>query len=565
MNPSFFAIRENRSVPVALDYAKFIPNVSHAIPLSKSASPAELMINPSIFAKDASWKMSWAVPTYIFPDLDSRVFLLSVAFLALCFCLLRAGFTVVYRLYFHPLAKFPGPKIAAVSRLYEFWYQGVKRTEFPEKIKQMHERYGPIVRISPFELSLNDSDFNLEYFLKDRKLEKDPWYYGLGFTESLFTLLDKPKHKDRQAHLSSHFSGTQFATAGPLISRELLALSEDFDRCAANGDYLNISLGFRKMGNEVLRSFLLGERGDATKSKDYSKEAEMAYHPVFKTMTYVRHFPILYQIHAVIPSWIYERWLPLAKYQRDADDHIRSLVKKFDEEKNLKNDDALLYHFIERDSTYRLNDATAAVEEFTALQWGGREVLGHGLTNITYHVLANPEWMSKLHNELHNSDLDLRAASYIQLQTLPYLRAICKEAIRMQLGGGFRIPRCNKEPVQYREWVIPANTPVSMCPKFFHDDEAHFPEHLAFKPERWLQPNAEQLDRYWKPFGNGSRSCIGMNLALEVIFRTIATIFSTYKLDFAEGLNAEECRRDGMLKVFPHAKSKGLNVVVSKW
>ena len=55
---------------------------------------------------------------------------------------IRTVFIVTYRIWFHPLAKFPGPKLAAVSRLYEFWYQGIKRTEFPGKIKEMHKVYG---------------------------------------------------------------------------------------------------------------------------------------------------------------------------------------------------------------------------------------------------------------------------------------------------------------------------------------------------------------------------------------------------------------------------------------
>ncbi|KAK8058154.1 hypothetical protein PG994_008602 [Apiospora phragmitis] len=50
---------------------------------------------------------------------------------------------------FHPLYKFPGPRLAAATFIYEFL---------------MHEIYGPIVRISPEELHCNDSSFVTEIY-----------------------------------------------------------------------------------------------------------------------------------------------------------------------------------------------------------------------------------------------------------------------------------------------------------------------------------------------------------------------------------------------------------------
>ena len=46
------------------------------------------------------------------------------------------------RLVFSPLAKFPGPKLAALSLWYEYYYDVIKRGRYTFRIKEMHEKYG---------------------------------------------------------------------------------------------------------------------------------------------------------------------------------------------------------------------------------------------------------------------------------------------------------------------------------------------------------------------------------------------------------------------------------------
>ena len=48
----------------------------------------------------------------------------------------------IYRLSFSPLAKYPGPKLAALTRLYEGYYDIVLRGQFKEHVDKLHNQYG---------------------------------------------------------------------------------------------------------------------------------------------------------------------------------------------------------------------------------------------------------------------------------------------------------------------------------------------------------------------------------------------------------------------------------------
>lgn len=51
---------------------------------------------------------------------------------------------VIHRLYLSPLANFPGPKFAAATSLYEFYFDYVKQAKYCFEMERMHKVYGTV-------------------------------------------------------------------------------------------------------------------------------------------------------------------------------------------------------------------------------------------------------------------------------------------------------------------------------------------------------------------------------------------------------------------------------------
>lgn len=56
--------------------------------------------------------------------------------------LIYAVYLAIYRLIFSPLAAFPGPKLAAMTDLYEFYFDFFRNGTYIFEIEKMHQRYG---------------------------------------------------------------------------------------------------------------------------------------------------------------------------------------------------------------------------------------------------------------------------------------------------------------------------------------------------------------------------------------------------------------------------------------
>jgi hypothetical protein len=108
-------------------------------------------------------------------------------------------YTFVSRLYFYPLAKFPGPRLWAISKLPDGYYRAIGRQTYV--VAELHHRYGPIVRIAPDELSFNVEEAWQDIYGKptprNTQLRKDPHQFFTP-TSGINGMLQEPGEEEAQ-------------------------------------------------------------------------------------------------------------------------------------------------------------------------------------------------------------------------------------------------------------------------------------------------------------------------------------------------------------------------------
>jgi cytochrome P450 family 110 len=141
------------------------------------------------------------------------------------------------------------------------------------------------------------------------------------------------------------------------------------------------------------------------------------------------------------------------------------------------------------------------------------------------------------------------------IMRLPYLTAVCNETLRMSSINMLLSGRMVKSPLELMGYKLSPGTAIFGSVYLTHHRPDLYPEPKQFKPERFLE---KQFSAYeFLPFGGGSRSCIGANLALMEIKLVLATVLLQYQLKLASD-QPEKLQGRGVVLI----PAKGVRMVV---
>ncbi len=159
---------------------------------------------------------------------------------------------VVRRLYFSPISHIPGPKLAAATFWYQFYYDVVLGGQYVWKVRELHEKFGPIIRVNPYEVHVNDPAFADELYLGPGPRKRDKWEWamsGLGVPGATLMTCNHDHHRLRRSALNPFFSKASVRSLQPLLDSKMDQFIERFKDFQQTGDVMVLNHAFAAFTN----------------------------------------------------------------------------------------------------------------------------------------------------------------------------------------------------------------------------------------------------------------------------------------------------------------------------
>ncbi|KAI9041023.1 putative Cytochrome P450 [Aspergillus affinis] len=467
----------------------------------------------------------------------------------------------IRRLYFHPLAPIPGPRLAALTWWYEFYYDAIQPGHYVFKIQELHRQYGPIIRVTPDEIHISDVGF-LDTVYAPSMMRRCKYAYqlrSLRVPGGVGTTADYNLHKIRREALTPFFRKKNILYLEGLITDKVTQLKELIATHAAQKTPVNLSDVFFAFSNDVVTNFLFAHQTDIL--SDETKAATLRHNSkeLMMGINFNKHFPQIPDFLEALPVSISGPMMPpglidmLSLFDRVRNELVAITCTK---ESGLAADKPVgptgkesVYDSVLDNPNLPASEKTLLrlEQEGALLALAGTESPAQTLNITFYHLLANPTLLQKLRDELSGVPI---SAPWSQLEQLPYLSAVIEEGNRLSFGVTARTARIADEPLTYtpsshvpstcppstktKSYTIPPGTPVSITTLAAHTAESVFPNPYLFDPERWLGNAGKERRKFQMAFGKGGRKCLGIELARAELYLVIAALVRGFDMTLFE-------------------------------
>ncbi|KAK2594213.1 hypothetical protein QQS21_008055 [Conoideocrella luteorostrata] len=428
-----------------------------------------------------------------------------------------------------PLQKVPGPTISLFTSSILKWKEiNAARTLY---IHALHEKYGPVVRIAPNEVSFTSWPALKEIYCSGGSgYDKSDFYnlFRIYGRRTMFTTLRKADHAKRKRILADRYANTNVMRSVSLegIQKRSRAF---LNRCAQAGNSPTDVFAFSSLilANSWEQISLHAYACDCVTHHLFhpngsdcigTKAAEEMMHQVaaddsLKNRLISHYSPTVHRLLAnIISLFIKPRSVPLA------DKYVLQTSSRTD---------AASFTLMSR-----LEEKTGDLDHTDI----AAECLDHMVAGIdtTGDTLCFLMWELSLPRSFHlqlKLQEELRKNSDAGIDQLPFLDAVLCEGLRRYPAIPMSLPRVVPQGGRTIDgYNLPESTIVSCQPHSVHRvNQDVFPEPERFHPDRWMEADGDtDRRRLLFSFSNGGRGCIGKHLAIAEMKILLRDVYSRY-------------------------------------
>ncbi|KAL0930186.1 uncharacterized protein CTRU02_215006 [Colletotrichum truncatum] len=449
---------------------------------------------------------------------------------------------VLYNLFFHPLSRYPGPRLAAITPLVHVYY--FVAGDAVLWLDRLHRKYGEVVRVEPDRLSYiapqawkdiyGHATATRKANSKENKNSKNL------FSNDSYSISSAhgPEHQRLRKIFSNAFSDRAITKQEPMLTlyaRQMVNLVHRKIADAGSSDdsvVLDAVSLFNFATFDIMADLAFGESLGCLENGGSNSWVD-AVQVNFKSMiikSKLRQHPVL--------SYVWNTFQPKADKKAAAihvqESHDR-VTKRLEKGPNARDDIWGLVLRAEGPNALTRTEMNNNANNFMIV---GTETSATALSALTYLLLRNPDKLQRLLKEVRSVG-GRRQINNETVRGMPYLQACLSECLRLHPPvptGGLRVIGQGGNTVLGHH--LPEDTKMSIAtwtafriPMFWKNGD-------MFVPERWIpgEPGYEEYhahDRHgvFQAFGTGPRACIGKNLAHQEMRLLYANFLSNFDIE----------------------------------
>ncbi|GME66093.1 Cytochrome p450 protein [Neofusicoccum parvum] len=466
------------------------------------------------------------------PGLSNIVSLFALSLIA-AFVIVETIGTVVYNIYFHPLAKYPGPKYAASTAL-AYWAVTAKGDILPW-IQDIHNKYGEVVRIGPDWLSYTSPEAWRDIYghrtAGKKANPKDARHYtkDINGRVGLNAIFDDEEHGRVRRIFAHAFSDKALKEQEPIFVRYVDQLVATMRRSVDQEQDL-VKL-FTCTTFDIMGDLTFGEPLGLLDNAKYSPwvEATFGWIKAADLSRVTIEYPLLGRVAG---------WLTPQSVLDQQKMHFQHSVDRVDRRLKLGSDQPDIWNLVLRQPEGRRLDIEDMYSHSSVFMIAGTETTATLLSGLMYFLCQNPEKMKILCDEIRGSFASDAELTIENLQKLRYMAACFEEGLRLYPPLPIGPPR-EAHPqgnIICGQWV-PGKTRISVAQYTAYRSPLNFRDPKSFVPERWLPNTGYDSDKrdVLQPFSYGPRNCVGKNLAYHEMRIILAKVLFNFDVELHAG------------------------------